>query len=52
MKTIETQLAEQGYYVSTTVGVSMRPMLRNRSDRVIIRPVGNERLSKWDLPLY
>ena len=52
MKTIETQLAEHGYYVSTTVGASMRPMLRNRSDRVIIRPVGEKRLSKWDLPLY
>ncbi len=49
---IEQQLAENGYYVSTTVGVSMRPMLRNRRDRVIIRPLGEERLSKWDLPLY
>jgi len=48
---IERQLAEAGYYVSTTVGASMRPMLRNRSDRVIIRPVEG-RLSKWDLPLY
>ncbi len=52
MNTIEKQLAEQGFYVSTTVGVSMRPMLRNRRDRVIIRPVGEGRLSKWDLPLY
>ncbi|MBR3894891.1 MAG: S24/S26 family peptidase [Clostridia bacterium] len=50
--TIEKQLAEEGYYVSTTVGASMRPMLRNRRDRVIIRPVGEGRLSKWDLPLY
>ena len=49
---IERQLAEQGVYVSTTVGVSMRPMLRNRHDRVIIRPVGEERLQKYDLPLY
>ncbi len=49
---IERQLAEEGFYVSTTVGVSMRPMLRNRHDRVIIRPVGEERLQKYDLPLY
>lgn len=49
---IERQLAEEGFYVSTTVGVSMRPMLRNRHDRVIIRPVGKERLQKYDLPLY
>lgn len=51
-ESIESQLKNQGFYVSTTVGVSMRPMLRNRCDRVIIRPVGEERLKKWDLPLY
>lgn len=49
---IERQLREQGFYVSTTVGCSMRPMLRNRRDRVIILPVGDERLKKYDLPLY
>ena len=49
---IERQLEAEGFYVSTTVGVSMRPMLRNRHDRVIIRPVGEERLQKYDLPLY
>lgn len=49
---IEEQLQTQGYYVSTTVGWSMFPMLRNRRDRVIIRPVGAERLKKYDLPLY
>ena len=52
MNTIENQLFTEGFYVSTTVGMSMRPMLRNRRDRVIIRPVGEGRLSKWDLPLY
>lgn len=51
-RTIEEQLREDGFYVSTTSGVSMRPMLRDRRDRVIIRAVGDERLSKWDLPLY
>ena len=49
---IETQLREQGFYVSTTVGWSMWPMLRNRHDRVVILPVGQERLRKYDLPLY
>lgn len=49
---IEQQLRDNGFYVSTTVGVSMRPMLRNRRDRVIIRAIGDERLQKWDLPLY
>ncbi len=51
-ESIESQLKKEGFYVNTTVGVSMRPMLRNRCDRVIIRPVGSERLKKWDLPLY
>ena len=50
---IEQQLHENGFYVSTTVGVSMRPMLRNRRDRVILRAVHDgERLAKFDLPLY
>ena len=51
-RTIEKQLREEGFYVSTTSGVSMRPMLRDRRDRVIIRAITDERLSKWDLPLY
>ena len=49
---IEAQLSSNGFYVSTTVGVSMRPMLRNRRDRVIVKPIGDKRLEKWDLPLY
>lgn len=49
---IEERLAKDGYYVSTTVGVSMKPMLRNRRDRVVILPVGDEPLKQWDLPLY
>lgn len=49
---IEEHLSENGFYVSTTVGVSMWPMLRNRRDRVIIQPIGKERLSRFDLPLY
>jgi hypothetical protein len=52
-RSIEQQLRENGFYVSTTVGVSMRPMLRNRRDRVILRAAEpNEHLQKWDLPLY
>lgn len=50
---IETQLEKDGFYVSTTVGKSMWPMLRNRRDRVILRPLAKgERLSRLDLPLY
>ena len=49
---IEGQLGEQGYYVSTTVGWSMYPMLRNRRDRIVLLPKGSDRLKKFDLPLY
>ncbi len=49
---IEEALRRDGVYVSTTVGTSMRPMLRNRRDRIILLPVGEEPLKKWDLPMY
>ncbi len=52
-ESIETQLREEGFYVSTTVGISMRPMLRTRRDRVILRALNEgERLRRLDLPLY
>lgn len=49
---IEEQLLENGTYVSTTVGSSMKPMLRNRRDRIVLVPVGDKSLKKWDLPIY
>ena len=49
---IEEQLQTQGVYISTTVGMSMKPMLRNRRDRIVLLPCGNEPLKKWDLPMY
>ena len=49
---IEQQLCDEGVYVSTTVGYSMWPMLRNRRDRIIVIAKGDQRLKKWDLPLY
>lgn len=49
---LKDQLEGEGFFVSTTVGMSMYPMLRNRSDRVVILPVGEKRLRRWDLPLY
>lgn len=48
---IEDVLAENGVFVSTTVGMSMYPMLRNRRDTIIIRPYTG-RLKKYDVPLY
>jgi hypothetical protein len=49
---IESQLQSEGFHISTTAGMSMKPMLRNRRDRVLIKPLGDERLKKYDLPLY
>ena len=49
---IEEQLKANGVYVSTTVGTSMKPMLRNRRDRIVLVAIGEARLKKWDLPRY
>lgn len=49
---IEDVLALQGVYVSTTVGVSMRPMLRNRRDTIVVEPLRGRRLRRFDVPLY
>lgn len=50
---IEEQLARDGYYVSTTSGWSMKPMLRDRRDRIVVRTLeAGERLKKYELPLY
>lgn len=48
---IEDVIAEQGVYVSTTSGVSMYPMLRNRRDTIVVSPCSG-RLKKHDVPLY
>jgi len=50
-KKIEDILKEEGIFVSTTVGVSMFPMLRNRRDTIVIKPYEG-RLKKYDVPLY
>lgn len=49
--TIEEELEKQGFHMSTIVGDSMMPMLRNRRDLVKIVPVKGI-LKKYDLPLY
>lgn len=48
---IEDVLREEGIFVSTTVGVSMYPMLRNRKDTIIVTSYEG-RLKKYDVPLY
>lgn len=50
-RSIEDILAKGGVYVSPTVGVSMRPLLRQGKDRVILVPPQG-RLQKYDVPLY
>ena len=48
---IEDVLRIEGVYVSTTVGVSMWPMLRNRRDTIVVRPAAG-RLNRFDVALY
>ena len=48
---IEEILQQNGFYISTTVGTSMYPMMRNRQDTIVIRPV-TQPLRKYDVPLY
>lgn len=50
---LASQLEENGFYVSTTVGYSMWPMLKNRRDRIVLRALEKgEVLKKGDVPLY
>ena len=49
-KTIEQVLQEQGFYTSTTSGVSMYPMLRDRKDIIVIRK--KKTYQKYDVVLY
>ena len=48
---IEDVLEKEGVFISTTVGISMYPLLKNRRDNVVLeKPKG--RLKKYDVPLY
>lgn len=47
----EELLQRDGVLIYKTRGVSMRPMLKQDRDLVIIRPVEG-RLKKYDIPLY
>ena len=48
---IEDVLRSEGVFVCTTSGVSMYPMLRDRRDVVVIKPLSGS-LKKYDVPLY
>lgn len=48
---IEDVINTQGFFAGTTVGISMYPMLRNRRDTIVLKPV-TKRLKKYDVPLY
>lgn len=56
LQDIEHTLETEGMLASTTVGVSMWPMLRNRLDTIIVRPADSlhtdHRLHRYDVPLY
>ena len=48
---IEDVIEDQTFYVGTTSGVSMYPMLRHRRDTIVVRPLEG-RLKKYDVPVY
>lgn len=48
---IEEVIKREGVYVSTTSGISMYPMLRDRRDTIVVTPT-SERLKKYDVALY
>ena len=47
----EQVLEQKGFFVTTTSGVSMLPLFKDRRDRVVIKPV-SQRLKKYDVALY
>ena len=50
MNKIEEIIEKEGYYMSTSIGNSMLPFLRDRSDTVIIQP--STQYKKYDVVLY
>ncbi|MBR3561746.1 MAG: S24/S26 family peptidase [Oscillospiraceae bacterium] len=49
---IEQELSERGVFVYTTKGVSMRPLLRQNRDLIVVRARPEERLKKYDTALF
>lgn len=48
---IEDVIAAEGMFVSTSVGTSMLPLIRDRRDTIIVTPPSG-RLRKYDVALY
>lgn len=48
---IKAFMDQNGFFMNTTVGMSMYPMLRPKRDTVLIYPYEG-RLKKYDVPLY
>ena len=49
---IEQELRERGQFAYTTKGVSMRPLLRQQRDLIVIHRRPEERLKKYDAALF
>lgn len=50
-RSIQEVLERDGVWISTTAGTSMWPMLRDRRDTIVVRPVEG-RLRPYDIALY
>ena len=48
---IQEVLERDGVWISTTTGTSMWPMLRDRRDTIVVRPIEG-RLRPYDIALY
>ena len=50
--TFEQELKEKGILCYKNVGVSMRPLIRQGKDAIVIQPKGDRRLKKYDVAFY
>lgn len=49
---IRDYIKKEGYYLGTVVGNSMWPILRERKDSVLIVPIINRLVKKYDIVLF
>jgi hypothetical protein len=52
MMTLAEQLEQSGILVHTSKGVSMRPLLRENRDLIVVKKKGTERFCKYDVVLF
>ena len=51
-KRIEDELKQHGSCAVSTVGVSMKPLFKTRRDAVVLAPISDREIEKYDVLLY